>query len=102
MAKTSGSVRGGGVKSYTYNSFQKERPILYGSIMVNGREKIGMFRAEYNPYSNKQDYRFYSPQGNKGQGGFTIDRAFALYQEGRLSLKPIEYVGKKIKWKKIK
>ena len=69
-----------------YIEFSSQRPVLAGSITVNGRNKGGIFKAEYNRWSNSIDYAYYTEKGNKGKGGFTLKRAFALMNAGILKL----------------
>jgi hypothetical protein len=73
-----------GQNGLSYRSFIKTTPVLYGTITVNGKPKFGEFRSEYNPKTNKNEYRYYTLNGKKGQGGFTHDKAFALYKSGKL------------------
>lgn len=71
-----------------YSTFVKRPPVLYGQITVNGKSKIGSFRAEWNPLMNALTYRHYSPNGRKGTGGFTLWKAFVLLNNERLSTNP--------------
>jgi hypothetical protein len=71
-----------------YSEFAAQRPILYGQINVNDKCKIGSFKAEWHHLTNSLIYSFYSPAGNKGKGGFTLKRAFALFIAGNLSINP--------------
>jgi len=61
---------------------------LYGQITVNGKSKIGEFKPEWSRYSNQLEYQYYTPNGRKGTGGFTLKRAFDLFNAGRLSDNP--------------
>lgn len=72
-------------KTMSYVSFLKQKPVLYGNITVNGVGKFGMFRATYNPLTNKDDYQFYTLKGKKGKGGFTMDKAYSLFKNGKLT-----------------
>jgi len=68
---------------------KKELPlILYGQMQLNGKTKIGSFHYGYNKWSNKMEYLYYTPKGNKGTGGFTIQRALQLMEQGILSTDP--------------
>lgn len=69
-----------------YQQFAKEKPILYGSITVDGKSKIGCFKPEWWHHSNSLGYTYYSPKGNKGKGGFTFHRAYVLFINGALSV----------------
>ncbi len=72
----------------TYTEFCKEKPILYGTITVNGKQKIGSFKPLHNPHSNSIAYHYYTFTGNMGAGGFTLKRAYDLFSKKRLSLNP--------------
>jgi hypothetical protein len=80
------------LKNYNmdYIEFAKAPPILYGYMTVNGKQKIGSFKAEWNHNSNSLCYQYYSPKGNKGQGGFTLMKAFNLFAANRLSTNPAD------------
>lgn len=69
----------------TYSEFTSEKPILWGSIYVNGSPKFGMFKPEHNKHSNKICYHYYTPKGNKGTGGFTMRKAYRLFDSGKLT-----------------
>nr|DAL97766.1 MAG TPA: hypothetical protein [Caudoviricetes sp.] len=69
----------------SYLSFVKERPVLYGNIVVNGVGKFGMFRSTYNPLTNKDEYQYFTLKGKKGTGGFTMDKAYSLYKNKKLT-----------------
>ena len=82
----------------TYAEFAHKAETLYGQITVNGKSKIGQFRPTWSRYTNQLEYCYFTPQGNKGTGGFTMHRAFNLFQMGKLSNnpehgKPENYVG---------
>lgn len=66
----------------------QNKPTLYGSIMVKGRQKIGSFRPKYNKYTNTIMYAYYTERGNRGQGGFTLNTGYHLLNRGQLSLDP--------------
>ena len=70
----------------TYLDFLKEKPILYGSITVNSKEKLGFFKPKFNRYSNNIEYQYYTLNGNIGKGGFTMLRAFNLLNINALKL----------------
>lgn len=72
----------------TYSEFAKQTPILYGQINVCEKSKIGQFRPEWNRYTNSLHYQYYSFSGNKGEGGFTLIKAFKLFEGNRLSIDP--------------
>lgn len=85
------AVRPGFLKLTTMNSyieFTKNPPTLYGHITINGKSKIGSFRPEWNHKINALAYCYYSPKGRKGQGGFTLWKAFVLLNNERLSTNP--------------
>jgi hypothetical protein len=68
-----------------YIEFTKKPPVLYGQITVNGKSKIGSFRAEWNHLMNALTYQYYSPNGRKGTGGFSLWKAFVLLNNNQLS-----------------
>ena len=69
--------------------FKQEPPdTLYGQITVNGKSKIGSFRREYNKWSDRIEYAYYTPKGHKGTGGFTTAKALHLHSIGNLSTDP--------------
>lgn len=72
----------------TYTEFCKEKPILYGTIRVDGKNKIGSFKPLYNPHSNSIAYHYYTFNGNAGHGGFTLRKAYDLFSKNRLSINP--------------
>lgn len=72
--------------SMKYIQFIHQRPALSGSITVNGRSKSGIFMPEWSKYSNSIIYRYHTDRGNKGTGGFSLNRAFFLLNCGRLSI----------------
>jgi hypothetical protein len=72
----------------TYFSFLDTAPILYGTIIVNGKCKIGQFKPEWNYLTNSLVYRYYTHKDNKGTGGFSTKKAFALFTAGCLSTNP--------------
>ena len=76
----------------SYVSFIKSTPVLYGTITVNGKTKFGEFRSEYNPLTNKNEYRYYSLKGKRGQGGFTHEKAYALLKSGKLKTDKKEWL----------
>ncbi|WP_373103526.1 hypothetical protein [Phocaeicola plebeius] len=63
------------------------KPVLAGYIRVNGRLKYGTFMPEWSKYSNSMIYSYHTTKGNKGTGGFTLDRAYNLFKGGALKLK---------------
>jgi hypothetical protein len=65
-----------------------EIKILYGTISVKGKQKIGSFRLEYNKYSDRMEYLYYTEKGHKGTGGFSMLMASLLLEQGRLSTNP--------------
>lgn len=72
----------------TYSEFATQKPILYGQMMYNGKSKIGSFKAIWQGVSNSLIYTFHTPEGKKSKGGFTLKRAWALFEAGRLSTNP--------------
>ena len=97
MGKSSGGVRGNSAPNGNTMSelqFRTTHPTLYGQIAVNGKVKQGMFKAEYNKYTNSLQYRFYTTNGNKGTGGFTMGQAYFLYKNKQLHTKPVQYIGR--------
>jgi len=62
---------------------------LYGEITVNGKTKSGEFRYKYNRWSDRFEYLYYTPKGNKGSGGFSANRARILYVQMQLSATPL-------------
>jgi hypothetical protein len=91
MGRNSGGVMRNDVRlKKSYTEFLKKKPNLYGSISVNGKQKNGMFRPEFNPYSDAVDYHYYTAKGHKGTGGFTISKAYKLFSSGQLSTRPIK------------
>lgn len=71
----------------TYLQFVQDKPVLIGYIRVNNRIKYGMFLPEWSKYSNSMIYAYHTTKGNKGVGGFTLDRAYNLFKAGVLKLK---------------
>lgn len=66
---------------------QKPLPMLYGSIrMDNGKVKYGFFKAHWNKWSNTMCYFYYTMNGNKGSGGFTLASAYNSVSDGRLKI----------------
>lgn len=72
----------------TYADFAKQTPTLYGQIVVNGSPKIGAFKPIWNRYTNSPCYRYYTPGNRPGKGGFTIKKAYRLFEANRLSVDP--------------
>jgi hypothetical protein len=72
----------------SFPEFARKLPILYGQIMFNGNCKIGSFRPSWNKYTNSKTYNYFTPEGNRGKGGFTLMRAWNLLKSGGLSLDP--------------
>lgn len=72
----------------TYSEFANQKPVLYGQITVNGKSKIGSFRPTWWSLTNSLGYTYHSPSGNKGQGGFTLQKAHNLLMSGRLTTNP--------------
>ncbi len=72
----------------TFASFAKYPPILYGSIVVGGKEKSGSFVPLWNKYSNSMTYHYHTLKGHKGTGGFTLMKAFRLFSAGALTTNP--------------
>jgi hypothetical protein len=70
----------------TISEFMHEKPILKGNIFVNGRNKSGIFKPEWNKYSNSVCYRYYTYKGHRGEGGFTLSRAYYYFENGTLFL----------------
>jgi hypothetical protein len=70
----------------TYAEFAHVKPELAGCIVVNENAKEGFFRPKWNHYANALHYQYYTKNGRKGTGGFTLGRAYALFQAGRLQL----------------
>lgn len=69
--------------------FAKKPPaVLHGTITVNDKAKTGQFRPKWNHWSNSLIYAYYTETGRKGTGGFTLKRAYNLYQSGQLTIKP--------------
>ncbi|MDR2003357.1 MAG: hypothetical protein LBQ74_10035 [Prevotella sp.] len=64
------------------------KPTLYGWIMVKGSQKIGTFKPKYNKYTNTIQYTYYTENGNKGLGGFSLTQGYHLLNRGQLSLDP--------------
>ena len=81
-------------KTYSEKEFKKEKPALWGSIRKDGSSKFGQFKPKFNKYSNKIEYAYYTEKGNRGTGGFTINKAWDLYQKGKLRLSKNDFVGK--------
>ena len=73
-----------------YLLFSQEKPSLFGQISVNGKSKIGSFLPLWNKYTNSLVYRYHTSNGRKGQGGFTLMKAYHLFKEGRLSTNPAD------------
>lgn len=73
-----------------YSVFCKELPVLYGQITINGRSKVGQFKPIWSHLTNSRIYQFYTHKGHKGSGGFTLNRAYSLFLQNRLSLNPQE------------
>lgn len=71
----------------SYLQFVHYKPVLAGYIRVNGRLKYGTFMPEWSKYSNSMIYSYHTTKGNKGTGGFTLDRAYNLFKGGALKLK---------------
>jgi hypothetical protein len=73
----------------TVKRLQEKLPeTLYGQITYEGKVKIGQFRYQYNKWSGRFDYHYYTPKGYRGKGGFTPNRARILYVNGQLSTNP--------------
>jgi hypothetical protein len=74
----------------TYFEFIQQTPVLYGStVSKKGRQYIGSYEVAYNKYSNTFVYFFINKNGRINRNiGFTIKRAYLLYDAGRLSLDP--------------
>ncbi len=71
-----------------YLSFLHNAPILYGTIIVNNKCKIGQFKPEWNYLTNSLVYKYYTHKGNKGAGAFSTKRAYFLFTNGALSDNP--------------
>lgn len=72
----------------TYSQFATEKPVLYGQIMYKGKSKIGSFKPLWQALSNSLIYAYHLPNGKKSTGGFTLKRAFSLFEAGRLTTNP--------------
>lgn len=77
----------------TISEFMHEKPILKGNIFVNGRNKSGIFKPEWNKYSNSVCYRYYTYKGHRGEGGFTLSRAYYYFENGTLYLNAVKPTG---------
>jgi hypothetical protein len=71
-----------------YLSFIKDLPVLHGQITVNGKCKIGHFKAEWDSKTNSMTYKYYTHNGRKGTGGFSLQRAYSLFKNGIISTNP--------------
>lgn len=71
-----------------YLTFAKETPVLYGQIAVKGKYKIGAFKPVWSRFSNSLIYQYYTANGRKGTGGFTLMKAYYLFQNSRLFTDP--------------
>lgn len=70
----------------TYIEFVKALPpVLSGTISVNGKEKQGVFKPCWNHWSNSLCYQYFTENGRKGKGGFTLSRAYSLFINGQLT-----------------
>jgi uncharacterized protein YifE (UPF0438 family) len=76
------------METIKFKDFVHKPEKLFGQITVNGKSKIGEFRPSWSKYTNQLEYSYYTPQGNKGTGGFTMKRAFVLFNAGKLSKNP--------------
>lgn len=72
----------------TYLEFVSNTPVLYGQITVNDKSKIGTFKPLWNKYSNSLCYAYHTPKGRKGSGGFTLKKAYDLFNTNNLSIDP--------------
>lgn len=72
----------------TYLEFAHTPPRLYGQIIHNGKCKIGQFKPTWSRYTNQLEYSYFTTNDKKGTGGFTLKRAFELFEIGRLSTNP--------------
>ncbi len=77
-------------KQISLINFIKNPPkILYGKINLGDyKEKFGMFKLGWNKYSNSETYHYYTLNGRKGSGGFTVRKAYELIQKNQLSTNP--------------
>lgn len=71
-----------------YITFAKEKPTLYGQIVVKNKAQIGHFKTIWDPLTNSCVYWYFTPKGRKGKGGFTLKRAYDLFKSGGLSTNP--------------
>lgn len=69
----------------TFPEFSKTKPVLYGSINHNGKQKIGSFVPKWVGLSNSLNYIL---NGRKGNPGFTLKRAWELFEAKRLTTNP--------------
>lgn len=73
----------------TYPVFAAQKPVLYGQLIINGKSKIGSFRAEWKYFPvNALVYFYYSPAGKKSRIAINLKAAFNRYTEGRLTTDP--------------
>lgn len=72
----------------TYSEFAKETPVLYGYMMANGKQLIGVFKPIWNKYSNTLCYFYMGKNGRKTKYGMTLIRTFSLVEMNRLSADP--------------
>ena len=71
-----------------YIEFAKKPVRLYGAITVSGKSKIGQFRPVWNRWTNSLEYGYFTPNGRKGSGGFTLKRAYDLFLSGIITENP--------------
>lgn len=71
----------------TYIEFLHSKPKLQGIIRVNGKVKHGSFIPEWSMLSNSICYRYHTPAGHKGTGGFTAYKAWYLLEHNLLTIK---------------
>ena len=63
-------------------------PVLYGQVVINDRLKIGTFKLEYDKWSDRMAYRYYTEKGFKGQGVVSTYLARNLMGSGMFSTDP--------------
>lgn len=71
----------------TYSEFAKETPVLYGYMMANGKQLIGVFKPSWNKYTNSCNYFYMGKNGRKTKYGMTLLKTFSLVGT-RLSTDP--------------
>jgi len=73
----------------TLPEFLNQKPVLYGStIDKNLKQRIGTYAPRYSKYTNNFAYFLISKNGRKTSHAFTLNRAYNLFSNGKLSTNP--------------